>query len=209
MRSEKEKEYLLKAIDAFQRRIIVISPDFLILAASFHTNGREEAAVIGEYCYKAIYGREEPCEACAVENARQTKGPAIRTKESDFLDQEKLPCLYAYPITTEDGREAFVSMDFDLPSRREIEERLQRSNAFLRNLILSAVDGVIAADMNGKIIIFNETAGEIFGYSVGEALENLNIRQIYPDQIAFGIMRKLRSDDYGGKGKLQIGRAHV
>jgi two-component system, NtrC family, sensor kinase len=77
----------------------------------------------------------------------------------------------------------------------------------LNNLIHSAIDCVIAADMSGKILIFNDSAAEVFGYSVEEALKHLNIRDVYPDDGAKEVMRKLRSDEYGGKGKLE--RYHV
>ena len=80
---------------------------------------------------------------------------------------------------------------------------MRRTNAFLNNLIHSAVDGVIAADMRGKILIFNDSAAEVFGYSVEEALNDLNIRDLYPGDGAREIMRKLRSDESGGQGKLK------
>ena len=83
------------------------------------------------------------------------------------------------------------------------ENMLQPSNAFLKNLILSSVDGVIAADRKGKILIFNDAAVEIIGYSEYEAINHINIRDIYPDDGALEVMRKLRSDDHGGKGKLK------
>ena len=47
------------------------------------------------------------------------------------------------------------------------------------------------------------TAAEVFGYSVEEAVNDLNIRDLYPDDGAREIMRKLRSEEYGGKGKLK------
>jgi two-component system NtrC family sensor kinase len=114
-----------------------------------------------------------------------------------------MPCFFAYPIYSGDEIEAYVSMDFDLPTRGGLEEKLQRSNAFLRNLIFSAVDGVIASDMRGNILIFNDAAVKVFGYSVDEALHHLNVRNIYPGYNSYEVMRNLRSDEYGGKGKLQ------
>jgi len=84
-----------------------------------------------------------------------------------------------------------------------MEEKPQWSNAFLRNLILSSVDGVIAADKTGKILMFNDAAVEISGYDVEEALEKLDIRNVYPEEGARDIMKKLRSEDYGGRGKLK------
>ncbi len=85
----------------------------------------------------------------------------------------------------------------------EQREALKRSDAFLQKLILSAVDGVIAADMQGNIIIFNDAASEITGYTGKEAFTEIDIRDIYPGDGAKEVMRKLRSDDYGGRGKLK------
>ncbi|MDJ0669157.1 MAG: ATP-binding protein [Desulfobacterales bacterium] len=93
--------------------------------------------------------------------------------------------------------------DIEKPFLASLEERLRHSNAFLKNLILSSVDGVMAADCKGKILIFNDAASEITGYSSDEALDQLNIRDIYPAKVAYAVMQKLRSDDCGGRGKLQ------
>ena len=199
----KEKEYLLKAIAAFKRRFIVVSPEFKILAANCRLNGTTESEVIGKYCYRVFHGRQEHCDSCAVMEASKKGKPTLMPKRDDTLDLNEMPCYFAYPIFSGDVIEAYVSMDFDLPTRGGLEEKLHRSNAFLRNLILSAVDCVIASDKTGKIIVFNEAATKVFGYSVDEALHHLNVRDIYPGNNAYEVMRNLRSEKYGGKGKLQ------
>ena len=102
-----------------------------------------------------------------------------------------------------------IILDSEKDALASLEERLRHSYAFLKNLILSAVDGVMAADRKGKILIFNDAAVEISGYSVDEALHNLNIRDVYPQDGAYEVMRKLRSDDFGGRGKLQSCQVEV
>jgi two-component system NtrC family sensor kinase len=203
MRSQLEIEYLLKAIDAFERRLIVVSPHFEILAAKCNLKTVPDAELVGRLCHEALYQRDRPCETCAVKEVIRHGRPALRPKLDEISDIEKMPCLYAYPIWDGEEIDSFVSMDFDLPTRGEIEKKLHRSNALMRNLILSSVDGVIAADMRGKIFIFNETAAEIFGYSVEEALSELNIRDIYPERRELEVMKKLRSEECGGRGKLR------
>lgn len=96
-----------------------------------------------------------------------------------------------------------VIIDTQDASLGSLEERLRRSNAFLKNLLHSSVDGVIAADKTGKILLFNDAASEISGYTEEEALTSLNIRDVYPDDGAFQIMAKLRSEQHGGPGKLK------
>jgi PAS domain S-box-containing protein len=203
MRSEREMEYLLKAIDAFQRRMIVVSPHFEILAAKCNLEDITDAELVGKLCHKALYERDKPCENCAVLTVIEHGRPTLRPKVESGEDLEKMPCFYAYPIYDGGEIEAFVSMDFDLPTRGEIEAKLQNTNVLLRNLILSAVDGVIAADKNGRLLLFNETAAEIFGYTVEEALNEVNIIDIYPGDSARDVMKKMRSDTYGGRGKLR------
>jgi PAS domain S-box-containing protein len=90
------------------------------------------------------------------------------------------------------------------PRRIEtLEETAQRTHAFLKNLILSSVDGVIAADKTGRILIFNEAAAEITGYDTQTALNKLDIRDLYEGDGAREIMRLLRDSEHGGTGKLK------
>jgi PAS domain S-box-containing protein len=137
-----------------------------------------------------------------VEEVLSQGRPVLRPKTDEVLDGSRMPCYYAYPVFDGQKIEAVVSMDFDLPTRSGLEARLQETNIFLRNLILSAVDGVIAADKSGRILIFNQAAADVFGYSVEDALEHLNIRDIYPGDQEHEVMTMLRSDSHGGKGKL-------
>jgi len=209
MRGDSEKEYLLKVIDTFRKRLIVVSPEFKILAASRGADGKARTEIIGKQCYQVFHDRSSPCTNCAVEEVLKTGKPALIPKPDDSLDLSRMPCYYSYPIYSGKKIEAFVSMDFDLPTIGGLEKKMKQSNALLRNLIFSAVDGVIAADKKGKILIFNETASEIFGHIKNEALNHLNIRDIYPDNTEYDVMKKLRSTETDGKGKLRSYQVNV
>jgi len=91
----------------------------------------------------------------------------------------------------------------DISLTKRIETELRKANDFLRNLIENSVDGIIAADMKGRIIIFNKSAEKLLGYTSPEAIERVHITQIYPPGVAKEIMRRLRSPEYGGTGKLE------
>ncbi len=203
MRDPREEQILLQAVDAFRRRLIVVSPEFEILATNCSAEEACGRDIVGKRCHEVFYESESPCLNCAVKEVLASGRPSLRPKPGDALEISKMPCYYSYPIRKGDRVEALVSMDFDLPTRSGIEERLQQTNAFLRNLLLSAVDGVIAANRNGEILIFNEAASQVFGYTEEEALDTLNIRDIYPDDSAYYVMRKMRGNDHGGPGKLQ------
>jgi len=203
MRTESEKEWLLKAVDNFGKRFIVVSPEFEILAASRSTNHAFRHNIIGSKCYDIFYDRSSPCVQCAVEEALAFNKPTLRPKPNVELEVGHMPCYYAFPIYEEGRIEAFVSMDFDLPTRQGLEEVLQRANIFLRKLLISAADAVIAADKKGRILIFNEMAAKILGYEAEKVLQEIEIVDLYPDDMAYKVMKMLRSEDYGGKGNLR------
>lgn len=91
----------------------------------------------------------------------------------------------------------------DISPTKRIETELRKANDFLRNLIENSVDGIIAADMKGNIIIFNKSAERLLGYTSEEVMGKIHITQLYPPGVAKEIMRRLRSPDYGGVGRLQ------
>ncbi|MBU1172225.1 MAG: PAS domain S-box protein [Proteobacteria bacterium] len=207
MRSEHEKDLLLKAVDGYKRRLIIVSDDYRILSSSYDEDKDDDDSIVGRFCYEFFYNCSEPCRDCIALKAIRLNKSTIRTDYTGFYHGKKERCRYSYPVMDNGVFRAAVVMDHEEPGIREMEDQLKRSNAFLHNLINSAVDGVIAADMSGKIIIFNEAAAEITGYSVAEAIENLDIRKTYAPGVAEEVMRLLRSEEYGGKGKLKGYRA--
>jgi len=203
MRTKIEIEYLLKAVDAFKRRLLVVAPDFTILAANIPVGELPESEIVGNTCHTLFYNRSSPCDNCAVTAAMESQSPSLCPKPDSFIMHGRLPCFYAYPIMNGDSVEASVSMDFQIPAIGLLEEKLHRTNSLLENLLQSAVDCVIAADMKGNIFLFNTSAEEVFGYRKEKAINSLNVRDIYPGDGARQVMKLLRSDDYGGKGRLK------
>lgn len=209
MRTEKERRLLLSALDAFKRKIVVISRDFKILASAGIDLGDIDMPPGDDACHQFFYQRSKPCENCPARKVMQTQRPSLRDLSTSAFDDRGKSCLYAYPFVDDDGNKVMAIFNFELPALEGLEEELRRANRFLYNLLQSACDGVVAADMNGKIIIFNDAAAEVTGYTVDEALDQLNIRAIYEGDGALEIMRCLRSDDYGGRGKLKKYRTNA
>lgn len=205
-RSQQEIDYLIDAIDAFNRKLIVVGPDYKILAANQTAMEDYAESVTGKFCHEIMRHSQTPCPDCPASEVMHTGKSSLRYAHCFNLNgsPESL-CLYSYPVFRENEVNALVMLDFDLQAIRNVEERRIRSNGFLRNLIHSAVDGVIAADMKGNIIIFNEAAAQMTGYTVQEALNTITIRDVYagdPGDGAREVMRMLLSPEYGGEGKL-------
>lgn len=200
MRTDQEKTYLLKAVDALNREIIVVSPEHMILAANRHALKTHGLDITGKLCHEVYFDCDTECYDCPAPRVLHRREPVLCHIAMNPMDVERVSC---YPIFDGEDIEALVMMDFDISRLGRLEDKLRRSNAFLQNMMKSAVDAVIAADRTGKIFFFNQSAAEVTGYSVEEALSNLRIQDLYPEREAWEIMRKMRSEDYGGKGKLK------
>ncbi|MEA1924040.1 MAG: ATP-binding protein [Pseudomonadota bacterium] len=196
------EEYLLRAVNAFERKLIVISPDFEILAVNDQGLKRSEIARTKRYCYEQFRDSTRPCDLCPVIGALQSGVPTYLGKHD--WDEKKMACIFSYPLYSDGKIDALVVVDFDLSVLVWLEERMNQSSAFLHNLLLSSVDGVVAADTSGKLIVFNNAVGEILGYNIKEAFETLNVADIYVrENEARDVMKRLRSHKHGGKGKLK------
>lgn len=137
---------------------------------------------------------------------RMERNGFVRDMEVEFKkkDGEKITVLLTgYPIKNENGEIiGYEGINLDITERKRIENELREANEFFMNLIESSVDGIIAADMKGNIFIFNKGAEALTGYKAEEVIGKIHITQIYPPGIAKEVMRRLRSPEYGGVGKL-------
>ncbi len=90
----------------------------------------------------------------------------------------------------------------DITQQKKLEGELRRRNSFFNNLINSSVDGIIAADMKGEIMLFNKGALSLLGYDEKETRLDLHVTELYQEGGAYELIKRMRSDDFGGKGRL-------
>lgn len=97
----------------------------------------------------------------------------------------------------------------DVTEKRILENELRKTKEFLERLIDSTVDGIIAAGIDGRIMLFNQGAARITGYSPDEVIGKLPVWRLYPGDGARRVMAELRSEYNGGKGRLVQSRKTI
>ena len=111
-----------------------------------------------------------------------------------------LDVAFVYPATRPDY---YILYLIDITQLKLLERELRRRNGFFHNLIDSSVDGIIAADMQGNLILFNQGAQSLLGYTEEETLAGFHVTRLYHEGVAYEVIKRMRSNDYGGKGKLR------
>ena len=79
----------------------------------------------------------------------------------------------------------------DVTAERAVEAELLKTKNFLQRVIDSSVDGIISADMEGRILLSNHAAERIYRKTAHEMLGSSALN-LYPDGQAREIMSKLR-----------------
>jgi PAS domain S-box-containing protein len=99
--------------------------------------------------------------------------------------------------------EAAIFSFRDVTLARELERELRRTSEFLKRILNSVVDGVIAANMRGTIVLFNQGAERICGYKASDVIGRVSVQRLYPPGVAHEVMRLIRSAEHGGGGRLE------
>ena len=127
--------------------------------------------------------------------------------EVDFRKKDGTPItvlLTAHVRYDPQGKvQGYEGICVDQSQRLKMEGELKKAHDFLNNIIQSSPNAIMGTDMRGKIIIWNQGAEETLGYRAEETINKMNVIELYPPGMARKVMQMMRSDDYGGRGKLR------
>jgi len=203
MRSEGEIKNLMKAIDSLENQILVISPDLEILAANAAARLAIGEDCIGRYCFDIFCKEGAPCSDCHIQRMLQDNASKSADDRKVVPRRLALSCGQVTPLYAGGEMEAAVCVDIEPHHKNDTTGSEHLANAFLKTLIHSSPDAVIVASPQGNILLINEAALKLSGYTESEIYSDLNIRDVYPGEKAFDVMARLRSEHYGGPGKLK------
>ncbi len=103
----------------------------------------------------------------------------------------------AGPLRSQHGH-AILSFR-DVSESRDLESELRKTKEFLERLIHATADGIVAADLEGRILLFNRGAERMTGFSSAELVGKANLDALYPQGQAKKVMRRLRAAHVQGE----------
>ncbi len=137
-------------------------------------------------------------------------GTNLEAFDLDLSTTSGRPICVSVTTSTVLSRSGAVILSFrDVTAERALETELRKTKEFLEKLIDSTVDAIVAADLDGNVVLFNQGAERIYGYNAEEVVGRLAVADLYPDGGARQVMRMLRSMSYGGVGRLEQTRREI
>lgn len=111
----------------------------------------------------------------------------------------------AMPIFDEEGRyEGSYTLVRDITERKRLQQQITEEKNFLDDLISLSPDGIIGVNRAGMIIIFNQAAETLTGYTSQEATSGMHISTIYNShELARTIKKNIYGSDFGGHGRME------
>ncbi|MBW1716267.1 MAG: PAS domain S-box protein [Deltaproteobacteria bacterium] len=198
-----------KLFESLSFPTLILAPDMTIVAASkrfLDKHNYSKKQVTGRKCYEILYQSEAPCSqsSCPLRLALiDKKGTSSIKKTKRPSGEEVYEDRVCSPILDEKGEVGYLMLSLrDVTKTKLLEIEIQKTNEFLKNIIASSTAAILVADMKGVILLMNQSARELFGYSDKVAVGTSIAEYLYTPGGARSIMKKLRSPDYGGVGKL-------
>lgn len=97
----------------------------------------------------------------------------------------------------------YEGITVDQTERYMMEKKLREAHDLMNKIIQASPSPIMAADLKGNIFIWNRAAEETLGYPASETIGKMHITKIYPEGLAYKIMKMIRSPEYGGVGLLR------
>ncbi len=215
-KAKKGINWRIRVFDSLSLPALILTPDKIIVEVNrnyLEKLGVKKKQIIGRTCHDFFYHSHEPCslrgcpfprvlaERSGHSTLRRVVTPGGRAKWEDRVFS---------PIHNDDGSVAYIIETIrDVTEIKTLERKLSGIKEFTQNLIESSTSAIIAADRGGRVLIMNRAAEELTGYSLHDARGKITVDDLHPPGQAKEIMKLLRDERAGGKGKLPSRRVSI
>ncbi len=172
-----------QTFDAIPDLILVIDSRNKIVMANKAVEKKlslQRSDIIGKSCFSIMHCTDSPPSFCPHPKSCETGEEHFAEAFDNNLRGYFM--FSATPLFNAAGRRiGTVEVARDMSDRKQTEEALQESENIFRSITESATDAIVSVDREDNIVLWNQTAEKIFGYSAEEAIGN-KLTIIMPEQ---------------------------
>ena len=187
----KETDWRMRVFDSLSFPTLILRPDRTIISANrkfFERFNTTEETVVGLTCHNFFqtfaHDRHLPClkASCPLDKVlqdarghsvlREIRGPNGRNRWEDRVFS---------PVLDEQGRVIYIIESVrDVTRTKRLEQMIHGIREFLGRVIESSASAIVAADHNGRVLLMNPAAEELFGYDF-KSIGRLDVKALYPE----------------------------
>ncbi|MCF8089478.1 MAG: PAS domain S-box protein [Desulfotignum sp.] len=201
----------VRIFDALSFPSVIIDLEKCVVGANkkfYDTYKLTPEDILGKKCYHSFLYKNTPCKSqdCPISRVIENKEAHSYTLKRQYKWEERV----FSPIFDDHQEVVYVLSSIrDITRTKSLENQLIGVKEFITRVIYSSASAIVAADRSGRIELMNSVAKELFGaYNGGEGTIT-HTEQLYPPGKAKEIMRMLRDEKIGGRGKLIIPKTTI
>jgi len=203
------EDWRFRVFDSLSFPTLILRPDKVIVTANerfFDKSGVRPEDIVGKTCHEIFYNSKEPCSAdlCPLPGVLANgEGHSILREVTRSNGEKIWEDRVFSPIQDDAGNIIYIMESLrDVTRVKTLERTLEETREFLEKVIQSSASAIVAADLNGTILLMNKVAEDLFGFSLNQMKEKKSVIDLYPPGKAKELMREMRDERRGGKGKL-------
>ncbi|MHC1742847.1 MAG: PAS domain S-box protein [Syntrophobacteraceae bacterium] len=211
-----EFDWRERVFDSLSLPALILKPDRTILNINRNFQkkyGVVKDEIVGRTCHEFFYHSSDPCslDSCPLSGVLQNReGKTILRRVETPGGEEKWEDRVFSPILDDGGEVRYIIESIrDVTRIRTLERELYEVREFLEKVIQSSTSAIVAADRKGKILVMNRAAEEITGLTLKQARNGITIEDLYPPGQAREVMKMLRDEKLGGRGRLPCSRLNI
>jgi len=157
----------------------------------------------GDYCYYAYKGRQEKCPVCPVEKTFED-GRSHYSEETGF-NKDGTPAhwiVHTSPIKNEAGEiEAVIEMNLDITHRKQLEEKLEKSEKKYYAIFNNIPNPVFVLDEETlEILDCNESVKFVYGFPKNEIIRR-SFLELFVEEERDAYATKIKSSAFFNRVK--------
>ena len=134
-----------------------------------------------------------------------SRGGRVLSADVELLTHDGRRVILAVSAGQLRSQQARAIISFrDVTESRQLEAELRQTKEFLERLIDATPEGVVAADLRGRVLLWNKGAERVTGFSAAEVVGRLSVHDFYPPGQAAAMMARLRAPRAEGEELLPV-----